>query len=1019
MPEYIIDIVANAELHHSNLSYHISSYQQYLKHKYISMKFVSQDEMLDCFSTNYITLSLSLKYHYKSVTLREALKKGKQSNNTIVFEGNPGIGKSTLAVHICKKWAEGGLLQDHNAVILLPLRDPEIQGAKSISDLLKILDDEIRKSVFTEIVKSNGERICFILEGFDELPKQCMKQFSLFSKFKENLPKCTIVITSRPEAHDHIVKSFSDPFVVQICGFTKDAMDQYIASTFKSVRNGKKLAKTLRSQLNNNPVVGNIVHVPINLAIVCLIFFHFKTLPKTLTELYTLLCLRLILRHIITRTPNEEEIEKLSSLNHLPKSISEQFFQLCFCAFKCMERRNIVFYSQELLEIGIDDTKLSCLGLLHIAPTISVFGREKSYSFLHLTVQEFCAAWYISKLSTEEQTKVFKSYYYNEQFAMVWKFYSGITGLKDRQILDLMLPYKPVKSELTKIKMIKLMYHLHEAHNDEACKIVGDHCDGSFTDLYPKFLRFVTYSFDNHKSLLEAFSYFLIHYKGTLKLIDVSDWWLITDAELTVIVNSLEKRWKLLNNGTSDKLIFKLSLDKNIFQAYSLLVNLLIQHYPIIELDVQDRYSRTLEYMVSTFKQLLTKSNTLRVLDISGVRIKLKEAECLASCRNILVQDLRMRKCRLTPREADMIGEMLAHNSSIVSIDLRSNFIKEKGVERIVYHLKNDNMIQRINLCKNHITAPGINHLISSNLLQTNSSLTNLDLSHNDFKYKDVCLLLNSISITMEYIGLYGYSFVIEAIAATTQTAHNVKSLGFACYDFVDPLINTIIIQKLVVHVTDPKLYHSIMDVISTNHCLKEIKIYFSYVIYSEREYIEMLEELSFSLMKDKGYEFIKVVEELSVCLMNSNHQIEDLEMHFTSGKVGPGYHVLLGIVQSLIRLSTCIGSLKRIKATLPMRLVISLSRLQELLAEIPYTLEELTLSRIELHGEQDLQKLDDLFQEINELRSTKGAHNPLQLNIFHTRYEGFDIDPYFYRYPDDNTCYGSSDCSSGSDSDV
>ena len=207
-------------------------------------------------------------------------------------------------------------------------------------------------------------RICFILEGYDELPKQCMNQFSLFSKLKEKLPKCAVVITSRPGIDHYIVKSFSYALFVHIRGFKTDSIDQYISSTFENVKNGKDLAKTLKSQLHNNPVVESIVHIPINLAIVCLIFLHLKTLPETLTELYTVLCLRLILRHITTRTPNEEDVEKLTSLNYLPKDISENFFQLCYFAFKCMEKKNIVFYSQDLLEIGVDETKLSCLGLL-------------------------------------------------------------------------------------------------------------------------------------------------------------------------------------------------------------------------------------------------------------------------------------------------------------------------------------------------------------------------------------------------------------------------------------------------------------------------------------------------------------------------------------------------------------------------------------------------------------------------------------------------------------------------------
>ena len=55
---------------------------------------------------------------------------------------------------ICKCWADGGLLQDYHAMILSLLYDPEIQGAKYISDLLLVLDDDMRKSV-TEIAKCN------------------------------------------------------------------------------------------------------------------------------------------------------------------------------------------------------------------------------------------------------------------------------------------------------------------------------------------------------------------------------------------------------------------------------------------------------------------------------------------------------------------------------------------------------------------------------------------------------------------------------------------------------------------------------------------------------------------------------------------------------------------------------------------------------------------------------------------------------------------------------------------------
>ena len=102
-------------------------------------------------------------------------------------------------------------------------------------------------------------------------------------------------------------------------------------------------------------------------------------------------------------------------------------------------------------------------------------------------------------------------------------------------------------------------------------------------------------------------------------------------------------------------------------------------------------------------------------------------------------------------------------------------------------------------------------------------------------------------------------------------------------------------------------------------------------------------------------------------------------------------------IRNGLIKMGTQIGSLKRIKTTLPMTLKITLSKLQEFLIEAPDTLEELTISRMKLCDEQSLHKLDYLLKEINELRSTRGTSNPLQINFFHERREGFDIDPKLY----------------------
>ena len=121
------------------------------------------------------------------------------------------------------------------------------------------------------------------------------------------------------------------------------------------------------------------------------------------------------------------------------------------------------------MDIVEDD--ISGLGLLLIAPSISVYGREKSYNFLHKTLQEFCAARYISKLSPEEQIKGFNSYFtscfysFSAKNHMIWRFYCGITKLMDKEITSFVLPYSEVLSPFMLEKSMILIALAYEARN--------------------------------------------------------------------------------------------------------------------------------------------------------------------------------------------------------------------------------------------------------------------------------------------------------------------------------------------------------------------------------------------------------------------------------------------------------------------------------------------------------------------------------------------------------------------------
>ena len=719
----------------------MKEYQEFLKEKYDSLEFSSPREMLDCYSMEYINLTLTRKKedddsHFmfrenmnnNNVPLTEALNVEGYKKKVILILGGPGMGKSTLAINICKQWAYGELLQGYDAVILLQLRFKKIQKAKYIKELLLTPNDELKEKVYSEIAKNNGKKICFILEGYDELPYD-LQSSSVFTELTEELIKCTVICTSRPEAYSPLFTNAIK--VVKINGFNKESVDSYISKAFEKLRNGGEMANRLKSQIHNNPIVRSILHIPINLAIVCLVFSHLSELPKTLTKLYILLCLRLILRHINTHTNIKQE--KLQSLDKLPEEIAKQFSQLCYIAYKGIEAKMIIFSSSNLAEFGVDESNLNGLDLLLISPNVLVSGREKSYNFIHLTLQEFCAAWYVSRNHTvDEQIKLMSVVEY--QYNIVRRFYAGISKQWNKEIFDCMLPCKQVKSIQNFSKISELAHIAYETGSSEACQIVKDYLKDDSNIIYLDVL-------DSH-----AINCVLENYRGILRLLK---------NETVILID-----WPVTCNVD----IFDQSLDEvsvqqcdDVYKFYSWSQNL------------RDKKS---------LLQALSSSKNLDTLHILGADLTKDHFECLGNnINNGVLHTLSIAYSRIESTEADIIGEMLSHNKSIRSVDLSYNNLEDVGVEKLVHHLMNNDTLHHINLCKNSITAVGISHL-RNYIIKDNSSLTSIELSKNPLKDEGVDLLLQSLSRGIEHVGLCDVQMTQLSCKAVANALKNLKSIS-------------------------------------------------------------------------------------------------------------------------------------------------------------------------------------------------------------------------------------------------
>ena len=964
----------------------MSKYCQQLKNKYNSLSLGSPEELLECKSSRYVNL-LFTKFDKKSKREREELVSGQlnnimmksiplsssdtrsltiadvldvkeEENKVILIEGGPGMGKSTLAIKICKCWADGELLEEYDVVILLPLRDPEIQAAKTLKDLLLILDDDLRECVYKEITKRNGEGICFLLEGFDELPHH-LQNSSIFSKLSEKLPECTLVYTSRPEACDKL-RSVSTQRI-EIRGFKEEQVDEYINNAFEDVEDGKEKALKLTAQVKSNPSIRSILSVPINVAIICHLFLLTLTLPNTLTQLYTLLCINLILRHINKHTPGR--VEYLSSLHNLPTQTDEQFLKLCLIAYRGREEDKIIFSSSELEIYGIDVNKLSGLGLLLIAPSTSVYGREKSYNFLHLTVQEFCAAFYISKLPDKEQYECFKKYQFYDSFQMLWRMYCGITRLKNKDIFHHMLPSKWVKLRYRKRRIIELLHCVYEAHNDEVCNVVGNHLDGNID------LSFCTLD----QISCSALGYLLEQYRGALRVVNLS-YCNIGDEGCRILLNSL-----LSYHDNSSKFELNLCDNKITDKSSSLIASLLSSNYPITKLDVgfnvlssstdiifkSLRHNNVLTELLLWFTSLrssdiqslgpmLTSNNTLSVIDISANDIV---PDYITDWRNISLNKLIMSNCKLGVSGADKIGKMLYHNKSITSVDLGSNDIGDEGVEKLVEHLKSNKTIKHLSLWDNNITSNGANQmskLFSSSLNHT--TVNSIELGNNPLKDDGVDLILQSITITMEYVGLYNTG-MSSSCSSVSTALHKIKSIDFTppdnCDGISDSLADTTVLEELELRDGSDTANHTMISGINRNNSIKKLKFYKGQLHY------QTLSNL---------VEVIKVNKIITELL------IWDVD-------VSPSDYLLLADV---LTVNTCI---KEMTISPSVENELDQSLVLQLLKQLKhnYTLEVLSLevTNEARDDEQFIRDVEILVEDMNNIRHSHGVTTPLHVKLW------------------------------------
>ena len=207
----------------------------------------------------------------------------------ILIEGAPGIGKSMLFKEIAYRWGKKQLLKTFKLLLLVHLRDPSIQQATSVKDLLQMFckkgdtrSTEIATTSSDYLVQNDGKDLVFLLDGIDEYPETLQKD-SLIADLlnRKVLPHCGLVVSSRPHATVHLREQAT--IRVDILGFTKLEQNQFIQQALKE---RPQSIKELTQYLEDHFTISSLCTVPFNMVVLLFLYKQGILLPNNSTELY-------------------------------------------------------------------------------------------------------------------------------------------------------------------------------------------------------------------------------------------------------------------------------------------------------------------------------------------------------------------------------------------------------------------------------------------------------------------------------------------------------------------------------------------------------------------------------------------------------------------------------------------------------------------------------------------------------------------------------------------------------------
>ena len=342
----------------------------------------------------YVQLTCSQDHRKPDGTTKEELVDSSEvfegderhpNRRRILVYGRPGIGKSTFTQKVAVDWANGKkeILKKFALLLLIRLRDvcdsPDLCTMLKTTELLSA-DNPMAVNNLCEYVRQNQEKVLLILDGYDEYSggkSSLIHQIWRGSQLRD----CCVMITTRPVKEDELRVPSHAQF--ELNGFDSWEQKKQFAS---KILPDEEDVKGLLEYLEEHDLE-EMAEIPLLLLMLCLLWKEKKhQLPTSRADIYVEF-IQTLLDHMATKDSDngatDESIDKYQ----------EELSKLGKIAFDALLEDRLHFDFTKFPHGDLFE-KLMHVGFFQVSK-LSALNREKIVYFLHKSVQEFLAAWFI------------------------------------------------------------------------------------------------------------------------------------------------------------------------------------------------------------------------------------------------------------------------------------------------------------------------------------------------------------------------------------------------------------------------------------------------------------------------------------------------------------------------------------------------------------------------------------------------------------------------------------------------